>query len=59
VVVTTAAPAARPLSLVDLRGPGGEVRRFAVEGGPEVIQVPSVIVLRPGQSVTIRSVARK
>ena len=44
-------PAAEPLT-DGLRGPDGQVRRFAVEGGPDAIQVRSVIV-RPGQSVTL------
>jgi hypothetical protein len=59
VAVTTVPPPARPTTFVDLRGPTGEVRRFALQGGSEVIQTQSVIVLRPGQSVTIRWVARK
>jgi hypothetical protein len=43
---------------VNLRGPGGELRRFPVEGGRQAIQYEQ-IVLRPGQSVTIRWVAAK
>jgi hypothetical protein len=48
---------AAPLS-VALRGPDGQVRRFAVEGGRQAIQVRSV-VLRPGESVAIRWVPPK
>jgi hypothetical protein len=44
-------PAAPPLA-VNLRGPDGQVRRFAVAEGRDVIQVRSV-VLRPGESLTI------
>ena len=47
-----AQPAVPPLA-VNLRGPDGQVRRFAVEGGRDVIQVRSV-VLRPGESLTIQ-----
>jgi hypothetical protein len=52
VVVTPPQPAAEPLT-VDLRGPDGQVRRFVVEGGLDAIQYAPV-VLRPGQSVTLR-----
>ena len=45
-------------TFVDLRGPDGQIRRFPVEGGPEVIEVRR-LVLRPGDSVTIQiAVAR-
>jgi hypothetical protein len=43
---------------VNLRGPDGQLRRFPVEGGREAIEYEQ-IVLRPGQSVTIRWVAAK
>jgi hypothetical protein len=52
VVAEPARPEKEPL-VINLRGPDGQVRRFAVEGGREAIHVRSVI-LRPGQSVTIR-----
>jgi hypothetical protein len=45
-------PAKEPFQ-VSLRGPDGQVRRFTVEGGEAAIQYRQV-VLRPGQSVTIR-----
>jgi hypothetical protein len=54
----TPRPAPEPY-YVNIRGPDGQVRRFPVEGGPAAIQSPSVVVLRPGQSVTIRWVAAK
>ena len=43
---------------VNLRGPDGQIRRFPVEGGRQAIEFEQ-IVLRPGQSVTIRWVAAK
>jgi hypothetical protein len=57
VAPTQARPAVEPLS-VNLRGPDGQVRRFAVEGGRDAIQVRQV-VLRPGTSVTIQWTAAK
>ena len=51
-VVESPRATAKPFT-VGLRGPDGQVRRFAVEGGSEAIQVRSV-TLRPGESVTIR-----
>ena len=56
-VAAPAQPAREPVH-VDLRGPDGQVRRFAVEGGEAAIQYRQV-VLRPGQSVVIRWVAAK
>jgi hypothetical protein len=50
-------PAQAPL-YVNLRGPDGQTRRFLVEGGRAAIESPQV-VLRPGQSVTIRWVAAR
>jgi hypothetical protein len=44
---------------VNLRGPDGRIRRFAVEGGPNAIQFQPVVVLRSGQTLTIQWVARK
>jgi hypothetical protein len=38
---------------VNLRGPDGQVRRFALEGGSDSIQVRR-LVLRPGESLTIQ-----
>ena len=54
-VAVPAQPAAHPSPgfAVNLRGPDGQVRRFAVEGGRDVIRVRSVI-LRPGESLTIQ-----
>jgi hypothetical protein len=40
-------------TLVDLRGPDGQVRRFPVEGGLATIQYRQV-VLRPGETLVIR-----
>jgi hypothetical protein len=55
---TASAPAREPV-YVTLRGPDGQTRRFAVEGGPAAIEPVQAVVLRPGQSVTIRWVSRK
>jgi len=57
VVTQPSQPAREPLS-VALRGPDGQVRRFVVEGGLSAIQYRQV-VLRPGQSVSIRWMAAK
>jgi hypothetical protein len=57
VVTIPPQPAKKPV-YVTLRGPDGEVRRFLLEGGRAAIQYRQV-VLRPGQSVTIRWVAAK
>jgi hypothetical protein len=56
VSLTLAAPA-EP-AYVNLRGPDGQLRRFAVEGGPEAVST-RVIVLRPGDSLTIQLAAKK
>jgi hypothetical protein len=58
VVVTLPAPvpalrSESPALAVDLRGPDGQVRRFAVEGGREAIQ-PRTVVVRPGETATIQ-----
>jgi hypothetical protein len=59
VVVTPAPrPAVAPY-YVDLRGPDGQVRRFPVEGGRAAIQAPPVVVLRPGETLTLRLQATK
>jgi hypothetical protein len=39
---------------VSLRGPDGQVRQFALEGGRAAIQYQPEFVLRPGESVTIQ-----
>jgi hypothetical protein len=57
VVVTTPPRPAKAPAYIDLRGPDGQVRRFPVEGGRDVIQYQQV-VLRPGQSVTIQVAAK-
>jgi hypothetical protein len=58
VVATPPQPAQEPV-YVNLRGPDGQVRRFPVEGGRAAIQSAPVVVLRPGQSVTIRWMAAR
>jgi len=58
VVTPPTTPVNDPLS-VRLRGPDGQVRRFPVEGGRDAIRFAPTVVLRPGQSVTIRWVAAK
>ena len=57
VVAMPPQPAKKPL-YVNLRGPDGWVRRFVVEGGRAAIQYRQVVI-RPGQSVSIRWVAGK
>jgi hypothetical protein len=55
--VVSVAPAPRPAPApfaVAIRGPDGQVRRFAVEGGRAAIQAPPVVVLHPGESVTVQ-----
>jgi hypothetical protein len=58
VVVTQPQPLSEPV-YINLRGPDGEVRRFPVEGGRSAIQSSPAVVLRPGQSVTIRWLAAR
>jgi hypothetical protein len=58
VAVTVAPQPATGSIQVNLRGPDGQLRRFPLEGGREAIEYEQ-IVLRPGQSVTIRWVAAK
>ena len=58
VVVRTATQPAREPTQVNLRGPDGQLRRFAVEGGRDAIQYQQ-FVLRPGQSVTIQWAATR
>jgi hypothetical protein len=47
-------PVSAPTKYVTLRGPNGEVRRFALARGVEVQYVRRHIVLRPGESTTVR-----
>ncbi len=54
VAVTPPAKPAAEEVYVDLRGPDGQRRTFSVEGGPGAIRTQPVMVLRPGQSVTVR-----
>jgi hypothetical protein len=58
VVVTEPARSATEQMRVDLRGPDGQLRSFALEGGRDAIQSQPVLVLRPGQSLTIRLAAK-
>jgi hypothetical protein len=53
VATRTASQPAKERAFVDLRGPDGQVRRFPLEGGSDVIQVRR-LVLRPGDSLTIQ-----
>jgi hypothetical protein len=63
IVVTVTAPpaAARPAAAesadIARSGPDGQGRRFAVEGGRE--ELPSRVILKPGQSAAIQVRARK
>jgi hypothetical protein len=51
--VSVSVPPEPAETLVDLRGPDGQVRRFPVEGGLATIQYRQV-VLRPGETLVIR-----
>lgn len=53
-VPNVAAPAPAPTQYVTIRGADGEVRRFALARGVEVQYVRRHIVLRPGESTTVR-----
>jgi hypothetical protein len=55
-VPATPTPGAPDEGYISLRGPDGQTRRFAVEGGREALS-SRVVVLRPGDSVTIRLAA--
>jgi len=57
-VVRLFEPIAPEPASITLRGPDGSVRRFAVEGGHDAIDVPRV-VLRPGDSLTLRWASAK
>jgi hypothetical protein len=57
-VLTMPAQAEPEPLAVNLRGPSGQVRRFAVEGGSDAIQIRQV-VLRAGESITFRLLAAK
>jgi hypothetical protein len=56
-VTTPTQPAPQPAYL-SLRGPDGRVRRFALEGGADALS-SRVVILRPGESLTIPLAARK
>ncbi len=59
VAVTGApAPAASETPYISLRGPDGRLRSFPVEGGADEMQ-SRIVVLRPGESLTIRFAAKK
>jgi hypothetical protein len=58
VTPSAAAPAGGESASISLRGPDGQLRRFAVEGGAAELS-SRVIVLRPGESLTIRLTANK
>ena len=58
--LTAPAPtqAATETAYINLRGPDGQLRRFPVEGGAAELQ-SRVVVLRPGESLTIQWTAKK
>ena len=56
--VPAPASASSEPAYISLRGPDGQVRRFAVEGGAEAVS-SRVVVLRPGESLTIRLTTNK
>lgn len=47
-------PASAPVTYITIRGPEGEVRRFPLARGVEVVYRRGQIVLRPGESTSIR-----
>lgn len=51
--VTVSVPVSSDTAFVAIRGPGGEVRYFPVEGGRATLAT-RVVVVRPGEPVTIR-----
>jgi hypothetical protein len=53
VSVAEAQESEKETASVNLRGPDGQLRRFAVEGGREALS-SRIVVLRPGESVTVR-----
>jgi hypothetical protein len=53
IAVTTPVEPASDNAVIRLRGPDGQVRRFAVEGGPEAL-ASRIVILRPGESITLR-----
>lgn len=55
-VVAITTPAEPAPVYVDIRGPDGELRRFPLAGGRDVIQ-PRQVFVRAGESVTIQFVA--
>jgi hypothetical protein len=61
VTVTASPAAAKPAAAesadITCSGPDGQRRRFAVEGGRE--ELPSRVLLKPGQSAKIQVRARK
>jgi hypothetical protein len=57
-VPAPATPGAADGAYISLRGPDGQLRRFAVEGGAEAVS-SRVVVLRPGESLTIRLTTNK
>ncbi|HKI36327.1 MAG TPA: hypothetical protein VKA46_31005 [Gemmataceae bacterium] len=58
VTTTTSTQAATDSAYITLRGPDGQLRRFAVEGGPDAVS-SRVVVLRPGEAVTFRVATTK
>ena len=58
VAVTTPTEPATDTAVIELRGPDGQVRRFAVEGGPEAL-ASRIVILRPGESLTLQLAAQK
>jgi len=57
--ITFTAPAPTPTetAYISLRGPDGQLRRFAVEGGADALST-RIVVLHPGESLTIRLPAK-
>jgi hypothetical protein len=57
-LAATPTQAANEAAYINLRGPDGQLRRFAVEGGAAEL-ASRVVVLRPGESLTILWMPRK
>jgi hypothetical protein len=57
VTLTTESEVVGEPAYVTLRGPDGQLRRFPVEGGAGAVPA-RIVVLRPGESVSIRVAAK-
>ena len=58
VAATPTAPVAGETPSISLRGPDGQLRSFPVEGGADEMR-SRIVILRPGDSLTIQWTAKK